>query len=250
MDSLSCLSVPDENHGFEPNLARGNEGSISVHCKRNDVITVAEFSLGLLLAPLDNLFTASKDLLRPRSLVKNDTESGSHVDTLACGVIVQVLSGQVTLVPVHEVNFVTLIRHRFIDSRHHIWLFDGAQPRLTGHELVSELGRLSIEVVITFQAFGLFFLAVSLSLLVTWQASQQFLLELVFQTFGDSFLQRLGVRHCVPLFILGLVLHTGLLFLLFDQRLLQSFFVLEFCLFFMAVLGVDCFELAVIVRLH
>ena len=87
---------------------------------------MTELTLGLLLAPLFGLFTAAKDLLGPRFLVKNDADSGSHVNALTHGVIVEILAGKITLVPVNKVNLETLIWNRLVDHRHHVWLLDRA----------------------------------------------------------------------------------------------------------------------------
>ena len=67
---------------------------------------MAEFSLRLLLAPLDELLAATKYLLSPRIGVQNNSKRRRHVDTFIIGVVVEVLARKVTFVTVNEVDLV------------------------------------------------------------------------------------------------------------------------------------------------
>ena len=116
---------------------------------------MAELAFRLLLAPLDRLLTSTENTLNPRCRVKNHAERCSHVYTLLVCIIIQVLPGEITLVPMNEVNFIGLSGRFGIDSRFHVRLFYCTEPRLTCHELVTKLRWVHKEIIVTRQPFTL-----------------------------------------------------------------------------------------------
>ena len=116
---------------------------------------MAELALRLLLAPLDRLLTSTENTLNPCRGIKNHAECCSHVYTLLVCIIVQVLPGEITLVPVNEVDFIGLSGRFGIDARFHVRLFYCAEPRFTSHELVAKLRWVHKEIIVARQPFTL-----------------------------------------------------------------------------------------------
>ena len=59
------------------------------------------------------------------------------------------MARKVTFVTVNEIDFILLSRFLPIDERLVVWLFDGAEPWFTRHELVTDLGRFNKELIVT-----------------------------------------------------------------------------------------------------
>ena len=81
IDSLSRLGIPDEDHWFETDLPGCDASTVRADCKSDDVITMSEFTLSLLLASLDELLTTTEYLLSSLFWVQDDAKSGCHVNT-------------------------------------------------------------------------------------------------------------------------------------------------------------------------
>ena len=82
VNSLGSVGVPNEDHGLKTDLACSHTLSIGADRKCYDVITVTEFSLGLLLASLNLFFAASKDFLSTSLGVEDDSKRSCHIDAL------------------------------------------------------------------------------------------------------------------------------------------------------------------------
>ena len=124
--------------------------------ERNDVIRMAELALSLLLASHYGFLPATEDLLSPRLSVQNDTQRRGHINALMIRIVVQVLARKITLVTVNEIDLVLLSGYVYIDRWQYIWLFDCSNPWFACHELVTKLGRVHIELVVTVEAVTLF----------------------------------------------------------------------------------------------
>ena len=78
---------------------------------------MAKLALGLLFAPLDRFLATAKDLLGARLSVQDDTQGRRHVHTLLVVIVVEVLAGKITLIPVNKINLVRLRGRLCIDGR-------------------------------------------------------------------------------------------------------------------------------------
>ena len=176
--------------------------SIGADSQGNNVITVAEFSFGLLLASLDLFFAATKDFLGTSLCVEDDSKRSCHVYALLVEIVVQVLSTKIALVAMDEFNLVGLLRWILIDWRHLIRSLDSAEPRLASHELVTKLRWFSIELIVARQAIALIVISVGLLVLML-------LLELALFLAEEAILERLELRHEGPFFVLTLFSSRG-----------------------------------------
>ena len=110
---------------------------------------MTKLTLSRLLSLHLHLFTATEDLLGTVFSVEDDTEGRRHVTALHIVIVVEILAAIITFVTVNEIDFILLSRFLPIDKWHVVWLFDGAEPWLACHELVTNLGRFNKELVVT-----------------------------------------------------------------------------------------------------
>ncbi len=143
---LASACVPGEDGGLGADLARDTSVARGVHTEAHDVIGVMVLIVGDVLGSGLNLAT-TEEFLRVRVLVKDNTESGSHVDSVALTIPVCVLLGVGATVTIDVLESVGLVGLLVVDWVMVVGLLDLTDPRANRHKLLT-LSLFNLEEVV------------------------------------------------------------------------------------------------------
>lgn len=135
---LACHSAPGEDGGGGTSLAGDSNGLVGVDGNTHDVVGVMVGVLSNVLGGAIDL-AATEEFLGVVGVVKDDTESSSHVDGVALSVEVDVLLGVSATVAVDVLESVGLVGTVIAEIVVGIGLSDLADPGFDGHELLADL---------------------------------------------------------------------------------------------------------------
>ena len=145
---LTSACVPFENGGAGADLAGDGGLAFGAESYAHNVISVVVRVVGDVLGSAGNLAT-TEELLGVGWDVQDDTEGGSHVDSVALLVPVGVLLGVGTSVAVHVLKRVGRLGLRVVNLVVAIRLGDLADPGAQSHELLASRLLNGEEVVLT-----------------------------------------------------------------------------------------------------
>ena len=145
---LASAGIPGEDGRLGADLSRDSCGSLGAYLQAHDIVSVMVLVIGDILGSVSDL-TTTEELLGVGLTVEDDTEGGSHVDSLSSAVEVDILLGVGASVAVDVLKLVGDVWFFFVDWVVAFGLSNLTNPGTNSHELLTRGLFYLEEVVLT-----------------------------------------------------------------------------------------------------